>query len=154
VTFKSSIFPEGNCWYLGLDHSLWNGIHGIIEPTFQAFGKVANGLSQGTWKTTTTITTTVTLGLGCYQHGHSKQASWEVCLTVAHWEWVSGHQGWGSPQGPGTLDGHRYSSIWAQSRSCTVPVAVNGEAALQSHLSCWGMNKSDSEKCLGFFSTS
>lgn len=34
--------------YLSLDHSLWNGIHGIIEPTFQAFGKVANGLSQGT----------------------------------------------------------------------------------------------------------
>lgn len=34
--------------YLRLDHSLWNGVHGIIEPTFQAFGKVANGLSQGT----------------------------------------------------------------------------------------------------------
>jgi len=37
--------------HLGLDHSLWNGIHGIIKPTFQAFGKVANGLSQGTSKT-------------------------------------------------------------------------------------------------------
>lgn len=39
--------------YLSLDHSLWNSIHGITEPTFQAFGEVANGLSQGTYKQTT-----------------------------------------------------------------------------------------------------
>ena len=34
--------------HLGLDHSLWNGVHGSVQPALQAFGKVADGLSQGT----------------------------------------------------------------------------------------------------------
>lgn len=88
------------------------------------------------------------------------QMTWELTeqhvsvkggVTVAHWEWVSGHQGWGSPQGPGTLDGHRCSSIWVQPRFCTAPVAVNGGVVLQSHLRCWGGNKPDLERCLGIF---
>lgn len=35
---------------LGLDHLLGNGAHGIGEPALKAFGKVTDGLSQGTWR--------------------------------------------------------------------------------------------------------
>lgn len=33
---------------LGLDHSLGNTAHGVGEPTLKAFGKITDGLSQGT----------------------------------------------------------------------------------------------------------
>lgn len=35
--------------YLGLDDLLWEVAHGIGQPAFQALGKVADGLCQGTW---------------------------------------------------------------------------------------------------------
>lgn len=57
----------------------------------------------------------------------------EVCVSVTHWEWVSGHQEWGSLQGPGTWDGHRCSSISARPRFCTAPGAASEGVELRSH---------------------
>lgn len=46
----NSIDIKNNCSvYLGLNHSLWNIVHGIGKPTFKAFCKIANGLGQGTY---------------------------------------------------------------------------------------------------------
>ncbi len=43
---------SSNRWHLhahlGLDHSLGNAAHGVGEPALKAFGKITDGLSQGT----------------------------------------------------------------------------------------------------------
>lgn len=42
--------PNPDC-YLGLDDLLWEVAHGVRQPAFQALGKIADGLCQGTWGT-------------------------------------------------------------------------------------------------------
>lgn len=56
VVFHNTLFvlsdiegKNNSSVYLGLNHSLWNIVHGIGKPTFKAFCKIANGLGQGTY---------------------------------------------------------------------------------------------------------